>query len=43
MAEVLQQPPEEDGNVVMATATATGMRTAAGKSTAMVMAMVTVK
>jgi hypothetical protein len=42
MAEVWQQPPEEDGNAVMATATATGMRTATGTSTAMAMAMVTV-
>jgi hypothetical protein len=42
MAEVWQQPLEEDGNAVTATATATGMRTATGTSTAMAMAMVTV-
>jgi hypothetical protein len=42
MAEVWQQPPDEDGNAVMALATATGMMTAMGTSTSMGMVMVTV-
>ncbi len=42
IAEVWQQLLEEDGNAVMAMATATGMRTAMGTLTAMAMAMVTV-
>jgi hypothetical protein len=42
MAEVWQQPPEEDGNAMTAMAMATGMRTAMGTLTAMAMAMVTV-
>jgi hypothetical protein len=44
MAEVWQQPPDEDGNAVTATgtSTATGMKTAMGTLTSMRMVMVTV-